>query len=46
MPLKIFIIFLFCLFFNNLNAEENLKNLGKFKDWETYFLMKNEKSIF
>ena len=45
MPLKIFIIFLFCLFFNNLNAEENLKNVGKFKDWETYVLMQNENKI-
>ncbi len=45
MPLKIFIIFLFCLFCNNLNAEENLKNVGKFKDWETYVLMQNENKI-
>tara|TARA_B100000029_G_scaffold476722_1_gene521100 strand:- start:49 stop:552 length:504 start_codon:yes stop_codon:yes gene_type:complete len=45
MPLKIFIIFLFCLIFNNLNAEENLKNVGKFKDWETYVLNQNENKI-
>ena len=40
MPIKktIFII-LFSLIFNNaLNAEENLKSLGKFKDWESFVL--------
>ena len=35
---KIFITSLFCFFFTALNAEENLKNIGKFKDWESFIL--------
>ena len=31
-------IVLFCLVFNFANAEENLKSLGKFKDWESFTL--------
>ena len=37
---KILITALFCLIFSNLNAEENLKSLGKFKDWQSFVLLK------
>tara|TARA_Y100000758_G_C15872599_1_gene357297 strand:+ start:172 stop:675 length:504 start_codon:yes stop_codon:yes gene_type:complete len=45
MPIRIFIIFLLCLIFTKSNADENLKNLGKFKDWETYVLLQNENKV-
>jgi len=35
---KIFITSLFYLFFTASNAEENLKSIGKFKDWESFIL--------
>jgi len=35
---KILILFLFYLVFGSLNAEENLKSVGKFKDWESFIL--------
>ncbi len=35
---KILILFLFYLVFGALNAEENLKSVGKFKDWESFIL--------
>ena len=35
---KILIVALFYFTFGVLNAEENLKNLGKFKDWESFIL--------
>jgi len=35
---KILISSLFCFTFEVLNAEENLKSVGKFKDWETFVL--------
>ena len=35
---KIFITSLFYLFFTASNAEENLKSVGKFKDWESFIL--------
>ena len=38
---KISLIILFYFIFNNLSAEENLKRLGKFKDWES-FVLSNE----
>jgi|TARA_B110000116_G_C16394327_1_gene384417 hypothetical protein len=39
MPIKkIISIILFSLIFNVGNAEENLKKLGKFKDWESFIL--------
>ena len=31
-------IILFCIIFNFANAEENLKSVGKFKDWESFVL--------
>ena len=39
---KILLIILFSLFFNILNAEENLKSTGKFKDWESFVLLQDE----
>jgi len=35
---KILILFLFYFTFGVLNAEENLKSIGKFKDWESFVL--------
>ena len=35
---KIILITLFSLIFNIVNADENLKSLGKFKDWESFVL--------
>ena len=42
---KILILFLFCFTFEPLNAEENLKSLGKFKDWESFILIQGESKI-
>ena len=38
MPIKILFIILFCFVFSAGNAEENLKSVGKFKDWESFVL--------
>ena len=39
MPIKkILLIIIFSFSFNIVNAEENLKSLGKFKDWESFVL--------
>jgi len=35
---KILYIILFFIIFNFANAEENLKSVGKFKDWESFVL--------
>ncbi len=44
MPIKIMkqilIAALFCFTFETLNAEESLKSIGKFKDWESFVLSK------
>jgi len=37
---KITLIVIFSFIFNVANAEENLKSLGKFKDWESFVLSK------
>ena len=37
---KTLLIILFSFIFNSANAEENLKSLGKFKDWQSYVLLK------
>ena len=42
---KILLIILFSLFFNILNAEENLKSTGKFKDWESFILLQEGNKI-
>ena len=36
---KIILIVLFSCIFNNAIAEEELKNLGKFKDWESFVMV-------
>ena len=39
MPIKkTILIILFSFIFNIANAEENLKSMGKFKDWESFVL--------
>ena len=38
---KIFYIALFFTIFNFANAEENLKSVGKFKDWESFVLLQD-----
>jgi len=46
MPLKkILISFLFCIVCAPLCAEESLKRLGKFKDWESFVLSKEGNKI-
>ena len=42
---KITLIILLCFISNILNAEENLKSLGKFKDWESFILSKEGNKI-
>ena len=42
---KIILIILFSFISNILNAEENLKSLGKFKDWESFILSQEENKI-
>ena len=38
---KILILSLFCFTCEALSAEENLKSVGKFKDWESFVLSQN-----
>ena len=47
MPIKktILIIFFSFAFNNFLNAEENLKSIGKFKDWESFVLSQEGNKI-
>ena len=42
---KILYIILFSIIFNFANAEENLKSIGKFKDWESFVLSKEGNKI-
>jgi len=42
---KILIVVLFYFTFGVLNAEENLKSVGKFKDWESFVLVKGESKV-
>ncbi len=42
---KILYIILFSIIFNFANAEENLKSIGKFKDWESFVLSQNGNKI-
>ena len=39
---KIFVFSLFYFTFGTLSAEENLKSVGKFKDWESFVLSQHE----
>ncbi len=46
MPIKkILILSLFYFTFGTLCAEENLKSVGKFKDWESFILLKEGSKI-
>jgi len=42
---KILYILLLTLIFNPANAEENLKRIGKFKDWESFVLLKDSTKV-
>ena len=42
---KITLIILLSLIFGTANAEENLKSIGKFKDWESFALVKDGNKI-
>ena len=42
---KISFLFLFYFILSISNAEENLKKLGKFKDWESFVLMQDENKV-
>jgi len=42
---KIFFIILLCFTFGIVNAEENLKSLGKFKDWESFVLIQGDNKV-
>ena len=50
MPIKILkkipFVVLFYFILGISNAEENLKSLGKFKDWESFILSQSENKIF
>ena len=37
---KTFLIIIFSFIFSSANAEEDLKSLGKFKDWQSFVLLK------
>ena len=46
MPIKKIILTLcFSFIFNSLSAEESLKSIGKFKDWESFILAKDGNKI-
>ena len=46
MPIKkVLYIILFSIIFNIVRAEENLKSIGKFKDWESFVLSKEGNKI-
>jgi hypothetical protein len=45
MTKQILIVALFCFTFGTLNAEESLKSIGKFKDWESFVLSKEGNKI-
>ncbi len=42
---KTILIILFSFFFSATNAEENLKSIGKFKDWESFVLSQDGNKI-
>ena len=42
---KYIYIIIFSIIFNFANAEENLKSVGKFKDWESFILSQNGNKI-
>ena len=42
---KVLLIILFSFISNILNADENLKSLGKFKDWESFVLLQEGNKV-
>ena len=42
---KIILEVLFTFIFNAVNAEENLKSIGKFKDWESFVLSQDGNKV-
>ena len=42
---KILLIILFSFFCNIANAEDNLKSLGKFKDWESFVMLQDGNKV-
>jgi len=42
---KVILIIIFSFIFNASNAEDNLKSLGKFKDWESFVLSQEGNKI-
>ena len=42
---KILILFLFYFIFEIASAEENLKSIGKYKDWESFVLLKEGNKV-
>tara|TARA_Y100000590_G_C15593458_1_gene967036 strand:- start:109 stop:624 length:516 start_codon:yes stop_codon:yes gene_type:complete len=42
---KIIVVITFCFVFNVLKAEDNLKSIGKFKDWESFILSQEGSKI-
>ena len=44
--IRYFIILLFFLTFNNQAIAEEVKKIGKFKDWETMIIKNNSKLVF
>ena len=42
---KTILIILFAFIFSSANAEENLKSIGKFKDWESFILSQDGNKI-
>ena len=46
MPIKkVLLIVFFSFTFNIVNADENLKSIGKFKDWESFILFQEETKV-
>ena len=42
---KILILFLFCFTCEKVFAEENLKSIGKYKDWESFVLLQDGNKV-
>ena len=42
---KVLLIILFSFISNILNADENLKSIGKFKDWESFVLLQEGNKV-
>ena len=42
---KVLLIVFFSFAFNVVNADENLKSIGKFKDWESFILSQEETKV-